>query len=250
MSFFQFAIGGIFANPNGGNLATPTGPIQLGTIQECQVEFSQKLVSLMGQYKLPDDVAPSDQKISFKAGFGRIDVNIYNNLFWGNTITSGISVSVPIPGEQHTIASSITVTNSTTFVEDGGVFYSANGQQLLRTTSSTLSSGQYSVSAGAYTLSSTEAAGKVQIYYVYTSTVGQTLTATNQLQGYGPTFERYLAMPYQGQNGLHLHVCRSSKMSAPLKRDGYLISDFEGEAYPDASGTAFDWYQAGTLSLF
>ena len=247
MSFFQFAIGGIFANPNGGNLATPEGPIQLGTIQECQVEFSQKLVSLMGQFKLPDDVAPSDQKITFKAGFGRIDVNIYNNLFWGDTVTnSGISVSTPIPGEQHTIAGTVTVNNSSVFVEDAGVFYTANGQQLLRTTSSSLSVGEYSVSSGTYNFSSSESAGKVQIYYVYTSGVGQTLTVNNHLQGYGPTFEMYLAMPYQGQNGLHLHVCRSSKMSAPLKRDGYVISDFEGEAYPDAGGVAFDWYQAGT----
>ena len=243
MSFYQFAIGGVFANPNGGNLATPTGPIQLGTIQECQVEFSQKLVELMGQLKLPDDVAPSDQKITFKAGFGRIDVNVYNALFWGNTITSGISVSIPVPGEQHALSTSVTVTHSATFVEDAGVFYTATGQQLTRVTSS-VSVGQYTVSSGVYTFNSGES-GNAQFYYVYTSTLGQTLTVTNQLQGYGPTFEMYLAMPYQGNQGLHLHVCRSSKMSAPMKRDGYLISDFEGQAYPDASGTAFDWYQTG-----
>jgi hypothetical protein len=246
MSFYQFAIGGIFANANGGNLATPNGPIQLGTIQECQIEFSQKLVSLMGQNKLPDDVAPSDQKITFKSGFGRIDVNIFNALFWGETITSGISVNVPIPGEQHTIATTVTVTNSTGFVEDGGVFYTATGQQLSRQTSSSIPVGSYTVAAGTYGFSSSEAAGKVQIYYVYTSSVGQTMTALSHLQGYGPTFEMYLAMPYQGTNGLHLHVCRASKMSAPLKRDGYVISDLEGEAYPDTSGAAFDWYQTGS----
>jgi hypothetical protein len=67
---------------------------------------------------------------------------------------------------------------------------------------------------------------------------------TNRIQGYGPVFEMYLNQPYQGTNGLHLRACRASKMSAPMKRNGYLISDFEFESFPDAGGNWFDWFQA------
>ena len=247
MSFFQFGIGGLFAIPTTGNLATPSGPVQFGTIQDTNVEFNQKLEKLMGQNKLPDDVAPSDMEIKGKSGFGRIDVNIYNALFFGETITTGIAITQS--NEAHAIPATtpFTVTiappNSGTFSKDLGVRFAATQQGFERVASGPIT-GQYSQAAGVYTFAAADEGVAVQISYEYTITTGQTLTVNNHIQGYGPVFELYLAQPYQGSNGLHLHACRASKMSAPMKRNGYLISDFEFEAFPDAAGIAFDWYQA------
>jgi hypothetical protein len=246
MSFFQFGIGGLFAIPTTGNLATPSGPVQFGTIQDTNVEFNQKLEKLMGQNKGPDDIAPSDMEIKGKSGFGRIDVNIYNALFFGETIATGISVTQP--NEAHAIpATPFTVTvappNSGTFSKDLGVRFASNLQALTRVTSGP-TTGQYSVTAGAYLFAAADTLLNVQISYEYTLTSGQTLTVTNRIQGYGPVFELYLNQPYQGTNGLHLRACRASKMSAPMKRNGYLISDFEFESFPDAGGNWFDWFQA------
>lgn len=246
---FQFGIGDVFGVPTGGNLATPSYPQFFGTLQEASVEFSQKLVELMGQNKFPDDVAPSDMKVTGKAGFARLEPDIYNALYFAETMATGMDAVSS--RELHTLTSSpftatvaITPPDSGTFKKDLGVLYASNLKPFIRDSTTPTAAGHYSISNGTYTFYSADAGLGVLISYVYTLTTGQTLTVTNHLQGYGPVFEMYLMMPYQGTNGLHLYACRSSKMSAPMKRDNYTISDFEFEAFADASGKVFDWFQA------
>lgn len=249
---FQFGVGGMYGRPVGGNLGTPSGPQIFGTIQDVSVDFTQKLVPLRGQLKGPDDIAPGDMDIKGKGAFGRIEVEIYNALLFAGVITAGIKKVVPYPGEADTIplvsTYTITVTNSTTYLNDLGVKYASSGQQLQQVVSGPIT-GQYSVvesgtGKGVYTFAAADAGLAVLIFYVYTDTTdGETMTVSNELQGYGPVFELYLMMPYQGASGLHLFNCRSSKMSAPLKRDNYLISDFEFESFPNQAGQWFEWFQ-------
>lgn len=254
--FFEFGVGGLYGRPTGGNVATPSGPQIFGTIQDVSVEFDQKLVDLRGQLKGPDDVAPSDMTIKGKSGFGRIEVEIYNSLFFGgaSTISAGIKKVPPYPGEAQTVPASpgpytVTVTNSADFINDLGVKYASTGGQLWQVAAGGEGKGKYSVvesgsGKGVYTFSSDDAGAELLFFYAYTDSAdGETMLVTNQLQGYGPIFELYLMMPYQGNNGLHLFQCRASKMSAPMKRDGYLISDFEFESYQNAAGQWFEWFQ-------
>lgn len=246
---YQFGVGGMFATPNGGNLATPSGPVQFGVIQDVSLDIDQKLVELRGQSKFPNDVAPSDMSIKGKASFGQIEVEIYNSLFFGNTITPATAVLF-VPNEAHSVPASsvytITVTHTTTFNEDFGVTYAATGAALQPVVSVT-AVGQYSVntSTGVYTFFSGDASAAVLISYTYTpaSTTGRMLSVVNEIQGYGPQFELYLLQSYQGANNMRLYACRASKMSAPLKKDGYLLSDFEFQAYANAAGKVFDWSQ-------
>ena len=324
----QFGIGGMYGNPTGGNLATPSGPQRFGTLQNIDLEISQKLVSLYGQNKFPDDVAPSDMKVSGKGGFANIEIDVYNALFYAETIATGISAVAPdelhpipgasgievavigTPGTLYSVGDiclltsgggtggsvkilavstggiptvieiyapgtgfsttsacttsggtgsgltvditvsgtyTVTVVNATTGTVDLGVRYASTGQPLIKKTSLT-AVGQYKVNIpfdGIYTFYSGDAAvaGGVLISYVYTNSSGRTLTVNNQLQGYGPVFELYLLEPYQGTNGVHLYAARASKMSNPLKRDNYLISDFEFEAYANAAGSILDFFQ-------
>ena len=87
-----------------------------------------------------------------------------------------------------------------------------------------------------------------QFFFVYTLGTGQIMTVHNQLQGYGPTFEAYVAMPYLGNfgfgsNGLHFYTCRFSKTGFPLKNNAWVESPFEFEAYPNAAGNWFDLFE-------
>jgi hypothetical protein len=248
---FQFGIGGMFGNPVGGNLATPTGPQQFGTIQDVSVEFTQKLVELYGQNKFPEDVAPSDMKVSGKGAFAKIEIELFNALYFAETIATGVEIvkdreaaTVPATPGPYTV----TVAEATDFVKDLGVLYAATGKPLEKVNPGSEATGKYSVDEvtpgqGIYTFAAGDQAADVLISYVYSDTGGRTLTVTNRIQGYGPVFELYLLQPYQGTNGLHLYACRASKMSAPMKRDNYLISDFEFQAFANAAGKVFDWFQ-------
>lgn len=251
--FDQFGIGGLLAIPVGGNQATPSIPIQFMTLKDVSVEVDQKIVGLMGQAKGPDDAAPSDESVKCKATWGRLDINAFNAIMFGETITTGITVSIPYPGIQAAVAASVTpaVPNSGTWAKDGGVYYTATGQPLKRVPSGP-TTGQYTVSNGIYTLNSTETATTMQFYFTYTITPGQTMTRQNQLQGYGPVFEAYLSMPFQGNfgngnNGLHLYQCRFSKTGFPLKNNNWVESPFEFEAFPNAAGKWWDLFEDDTF---
>jgi hypothetical protein len=253
---FQFGIGGMYGNPVGGNLATPSFPQRFGTIQDVSVEFNQKLVPLRGQFKGPDDVAPSDMDVKGKGAFAALEVEIYNALYFGDTITGGlknIPITNGVDGEAHTMSgTTYTVAHAATFVTDLGVRYAATGGYLQQVTAGNEATGKYSVSGvGVYTFAAGDNAAALLFSYTYTIPAGgtpgtslvRTLTVINHVQGFGPIFELYLMMPYQGTNGLHLFQCRASKMSAPYKRDNYVISDFEFESYPNAAGNWFEWFQ-------
>jgi hypothetical protein len=247
---FQFGIGGVFGKKVGGNAGTPNFPQRFATLQDASVEFSQKLVQLRGQNKGPDDIAPSDMDIKGKATFAAIQIDTYNTLFFGDTVAVGLDIVAD--REQHTVpnttgAFTIVATHGAFFDEDLGVMYADGSGYLQAVTAGGEAAGKYSVDevSGTYTFDAADAGVIVLLSYSYDSAAtGKTLTVNNHIQGYGPIFELYLLQPYQGTNALWLPCCRSSKMSAPMKRDNYMISDFEFEAFPNASGVWFEWYQA------
>lgn len=247
---FQFGIGGLFGVPNGGNLATPSYPQRFGVIQDVNVDMDKKLVELRGQDQYPNDIAPSDASIKGKAAFGKIDIDIFNALFYADTITTGIKVIVE--GEENDVPAAttytVTVDGAATFSSDLGVQYGSTGNPLVRVASGSEALGKYSVveagaGKGTYTFAAADANAKVLVSYVTTDTAGRTLAVNNHVQGYGPTFELWLNQPYQGRNGMHLWSVRCAKMSAPMKRDGYLISDFEFQAFANAAGKVYEWFQ-------
>ena len=252
--FIQFGAGQCFGNPIGGNLAgavagttASTQPVRFMTIQDIDVTVDQTLKELKGQYKFPDDVAPADMKITGKIGSGRISVDAYNQLFFADLYTAGEN-SITVAAEAHTVPAATPYTvqiappGSGTFELDLGVQY-ANGQPLAKV--ATVSAvGQYSVSsAGLYTFDAADASAAILISYNYKLTAsGHTLAVNNQLMGYGPSWEMWLAQPYQGTNGLHLFQCRASKLNFPLKRDDYELTEIDFEAYPNASGQVMEFF--------
>ena len=241
----QFGIGGMYGNPVGGNYGTPNGPQRFGTLQNIDLEISQKLVSLYGQNKFPDDVAPSDMKVSGKGGFAQIEIDVYNALFYADTIAAGIKAVSP--DESHAIGSTVVITppSSGVWTLDLGVRNGTTGKPMIKTGSAPGVGYYENTGTATYTFNATDVSSgfPVLISYMYTLTTGRTLTVMNHLQGYGPVFELYLLEPYQGTNGVHLYSVRASKMSNPLKRDNYLISDFEFEGFANAAGQVMDFFQ-------
>ena len=152
---FQYGIGGMFGVPNGGNLATPSFPQRFGTLQDTNVDFDQKLTELRGQNKYPDDIAPGDMSIKGKAGFAKIDINIYNALFFADPITVGMKHVVD--SEPGTIPSATTYTiasaGHTTWTQDLGVAYADGSNFLAQVAAGGEALGKYSVTAAALTRS-------------------------------------------------------------------------------------------------
>lgn len=241
-----FGSGIVCANPTGGNEATNPTPARFMTLQDVDITISQTLKELKGQYQFPDDVAPAERKITGKVGSGKVSVAMLQNLVFADGYAAGAKVlnttSQTVPA-----ATPYTVTvappNSGTFTSDMGVQY-ANGQPFTKVASGP-TVGQYSVSGAVYTFAAADASAAIVISYVYSvAASGHTMTVNNQLMGYGPVFEIYLANPYQTVNGIyagmHLFAARFSKVNFPIKRDDYTIQDFEFEAYPNASGAVME----------
>lgn len=242
--YIQFGVGQALANPVAGNLATVHNPVQFATLQDIDVSIDQTLKELKGQYQFPDDVAPADRKGSGKIGTGRINVDSFNQLFFADSIATGIKILSA--REQHTIpadtAYTATVTHTTGWV-DLGVVYAATGIPFKAVTTPS-GAGEYSAATGIYTFNIADASAVIQISYTYTAATGKTLTVNQQLMGYGPVFELWLADPYQGNNGLHLFACRAGNLKMPRKRDDYLITEMDFQFFPNSIGQVMEFFAA------
>jgi hypothetical protein len=251
-----FGVANVFMNPTLGNIPTLATNQQLITLQDFTIDIDATLKDLRGQFQFPDDVATADRKIAWKSGSGRMDIDAYNNVIFGESAitTGGEDVNV---NEAHSIPGStpftITVTNSATYVKDEGVIYTSgtaaqNGQKLTNVSPAAPSTGQYSVSAGVYTFAAADAGLGVKISYISTITSGRSLLVQNHTQGWGPQLEIYAANPYQEftagvPNYVHLYACKVTKTGFPLKRADHLIIPIEGESYADSAGRVALFYE-------
>jgi len=234
------------------DISNPT-PAFMGILQDIEIDFDQTLKELMGQYKMPVDVAPANLKVTGKAKFAKIQANLVNDLMLGQTLSSASGVSMAVAEAGSVPASptyTITVSHSGTFSEDLGVFYASTGVQLTRVASVSVA-GTYSVneSTGVYTFYSGDANAAVTLYYTYTVTTLKKIAMTNQLMGIGPTFELHLQENYTNNLGvtntmyIKLNACRSSKLTWPFKNVDYTIQSFDFTAFADQSN---NW---GTIAV-
>jgi hypothetical protein len=244
---FNFGTGFLFGNPIGGNEATNPTPQYFGTVQDIDVEISATIKELRGNLQFPDDTAIADKKLTGKIKWGRIEIPVFNQLYFADTYVAGVTAvqpreahSVPATPFQVTIAPP----SGGVFGIDLGVLDASTGLPFTKVASGP-TTGQYTVSGAVYTFAAADTLRNVLISYTYTlAASGNTLTVNNQVQGYGPVFEIWLTEPYQNAgNGLHLYACKASKLGAPRKRDDYVITEFDFEAFANAAGKVFDWFQ-------
>lgn len=242
----NFGVGYIFARRT--DIATPT-PSYFGICQSLDFSHDQAIVELMGQFKLPVDVAGGKLTIGGKISFARIQAQMANDIFFGMStgVTSGTGrqISVVVNGlpESHAAAASVTVTQAATFAEDLGVQYQATGISLVRVVSAP-TVGQYAVneSTGVYTFNASET-GTLYFFYEYTVTTQKEIAIVNTLMGPLPTFEMHWQNYYVTANGttVTLHrkwnACKGKKLDEKLKNDGFTMTDFEFTVFAAQDGT-------------
>lgn len=242
-----FGVGHLFAIPTGAN---PT-PTKFGALQDVNVDFQFDLKLLYGSKQFPLEQARGKGKIDLKATIGRIDPALFNNIFFGGSLSVGESLfSVDEVGIVPSTPYQVTVANAANFSVDLGVYDTNTGLFLTRVASAP-AAGQYAVSAGVYTFNSGAATHSVRISYTYASgSTGSTLAYTNQDMGAGIIFGVRLAEAFTGAAGkktlsLYFPAVQSPKLSMPLKLDDFTLPQIELSAQDDGSGNVFTYTMTG-----
>ena len=243
MSVYQFGTGAMFGRNTGAGAVGDVGmsPVQFGALQSVEIDFAATNKSLSGTNQFPLAVARGLIKVTGKAKFANLSSKVYNELFWGQTLTAGQTILAINEGPTAIPTSPRTVTavKTATFVTDYGVKNAATGAAMTKILAGTPAVGQYKVSAaGVYTFSAADqvAGVSVTISYSYTAIGGYTLALSNQVQGYAPIFEVALQNTFQNKttSGI-LYQCTASKLTLPTKMEDFVISDFEFEAFTNAA---------------
>ncbi len=237
----RFGAGFLFGIPTGGS------PIMFAALQDVSVDFSQDLKTLHGSYKFPIEQAGGKAKIECKATVGRIDPVLFNSIYFGGNITTGVTLgsideagTIPTPSGPYTI----TTANAANFRTDLGV-YDVGGGVFLTRVASAPTTGQYSVNeaTGVYTFAAADAGKAVKLYYTYGATSGGvTVNGTNQALGSVIDFKAVLQNSFKGkQSVLTLNRCISTKLSLPFKMDDFVLPTFNFSAQDDGTGSVFSF---------
>lgn len=218
------------------------GPRQFGVLQDIQIDFDWTDKELYGQVQFPVAIARGQGKISGKAKFAQIVGLLYSDIFFGTTAATGqFAISeleaAVVPA---TTPFTVAVANASSYNDDLGVVYTANGKRFNRVATPS-APGQYSVNfaSGIYTFAAADAGAAVLISYTYAAAAsGAKLTLTNQLMGTTPTFKATFYTMYNGEGtALRLNACTANKLSLPTKIDDWTINELDFMAFADASGT-------------
>jgi len=249
MAQYGFGAGAVWGTPLtdafGNAIANPS-PILFGVLQNVSVDISADVKELTGQNQFPVAIGRGKAKITGKAAFAQLNGAIFNSLFFGQTMSSGIlsdvydTIGAAIPTTPYTITP--TVPGSGTWSQDLGV-RDSNGLPMTRVASAP-TTGQYSVSAGVYTFAAADTGKTVFISYQYTatSTTAKTSLVSNVAMGNAPQFRCDLTNAYQGKSlTLTLYGCVATKMTLATKLDDFMMPDFEFSAFADSAGRVLSW---------
>lgn len=228
MPQYMFGTGQLFATPEGGG-----NPLRIGALQDVSFEFSGDNKALHGQYQFPLDVARGKSKVEGKIGTANIDVDSFNRLFFGGTVTAdsekkqAVNEAASIPANPGPYT--VTVANAATYYLDLGVVAVATGLPM-KQVSGAPATGEYSVDSetGIYTFAAADEGLAIIINYLYTATTANsgTLDINNLLMGDVPTFQLVASQIHKGkQFTICLYSCIADKLSLPLKQDDHTVSE-------------------------
>lgn len=248
-----FGVGFLFATPAGAN---PT-PTRFGRLQDVSVDFSFDIKLLYGGFQFPVEQARGKGKIDIKASIGVVDPNLFNNIFFGLTTSTGQTLNSIDEGPTAIPATpfQITVANGGTFSQDLGVYNITTKLWMVRVASGP-TAGQYSVNTttGVYLFASADNVSgySVKISYTYTASgSGTKLAYTNQILGSNVVFSMQLVNSFKGQDGvnrsifLNFPAVQCPKLSMPLKMDDFTIPSLDLSAGDDGAGNVFNYSMTG-----
>jgi hypothetical protein len=226
--------------------ATTLTPVKFGALQNVDIEFSGDTKELFATNQYPISTARGKTKISGKAKVAEIKARMYNDLFFGQTLSTANSLKYAW-NESTTLgsgAASYTVANAgSTPLTDQGVFLASNGNQLTAVTGAA-GSAQYVFvpSTGVYTFSSFQAGVGVMVNYTYTVSGGNSIAIGNPLMGNTPVFRAVFFQQFiNDQVVLVLNACISNRLTFPTRIDDYVIEDLDFSAFADGANAVGSW---------
>lgn len=224
------------------------GPDQFAILQENTIEFGFEVKELYSQLGYPVDIARGKGKVTGKAKQARVFGALYGDIFFGET-TIGTYENAVSQDETFVLAGGIhTVTNSTAFVADLGVYLNSGGRTRYKFVTGAPATNQYSTGGnGVYTFATGDNGRSLAISYVYTiASTGVTFTINNNFMGFTPTFQSTFytsknTLSGTGQLTLRLNQCVSSRLDFPSRIDDYNIPGFDWMAVGDGSNVVGVW---------
>lgn len=243
-----FGAGKLIAVPTtdaaGNAIAVPT-PVAVAVLQDVSVDIDYETKTLHGEKQFAVAVARGKAKISWKAKTGNFDAAALGSLLLGaqpaaSRKSAVIDSAFTIPATPFT--TTIAPPDTGTFVADLGVTSALTGVALTRVASAP-ATGQYSLNAatGIYTFAAADTLKQVLISYEYSKAVdasSQLFSITNNLMGYTPTFSALFYNEYMGKKlVMKLNANVMGKQGLPFKNDDFTMTDFDAEAFADASGS-------------
>ena len=241
MAQYNFGVGQLFFTPPGTNQT----PVQVGTLKDVSLDIARDVKELYGAYAFPEDVALGKGKIGGKAKSGRIQSGLLAAILAGSTVSTGQTAAAN--NETGTIPTTpyqITVVNSATWVEDGGV-YDYTASIWMSRVASAPATGQYSIAAGVYTFAAADTTHQVGIYYTYTKATGKNVDLNNVLMGAATVFTMNVFNTYGGKNvGYKLFAVVFPKLALAAKQDDYTEVDIEFQCFADSANNVINVYTA------
>lgn len=150
MTAINFGVGTMIGRRT--DVTNPT-PAFFGILQELEIDFDQSLKELIGQYRVAVDVAFATLKITGKAKFARIQSNIMNDMFFGNTVEDSAGEDMSV-AEAHVVPAAVTIaTSADSPINQAVLTFAATTTVVVGTSVSSAVSG--AIPAGAYVLSKT-----------------------------------------------------------------------------------------------
>ncbi|MDP9050472.1 MAG: hypothetical protein M3O31_07070, partial [Acidobacteriota bacterium] len=216
------------------------------------IEFKGDLKKLFGQGQFAVATARGKIDVTGKAKVGAMDQNDINQIYWGQSQTSGGNFPYD---EIHPPAVSVTPTQGSGLLVfiDQGVINGSTGLSMLRVPSAP-AVGQYSFTAATtggsptaavYAFNAAETAITVALSFLATSATGTSLTITNQLMGYAPVSQALLWNKFRGElDLLQLNAVTLGMLSKPTKQEDFWVADLDFSCNCDASGTLGIFYNS------
>jgi len=238
---YSFGSGSLIATPtidaSGNAIVNPT-PIEFGVLQDVSFDISSDNKTLYGSLQFPVAVGRGKGKISGKAKAARITASLFNAIYFGQTLASGITGEVyDTTGSTVAVSLTPTVPNTGAWSRDLGV-KDTNGLALVRVSTGP-TTGQYSVAAGVYTFASADVGKLVYISFAYTaaSTTAATSAILNLPMGYAPSFSIDFYLPYNGKSmTMTFPNAIASKLTIATKQDDFLIPEFDFDCFANGAG--------------
>ena len=224
---------------------TPT-PIVVGVLQDISVDFSSKVVDLVGSLQFPVDKTKGESKVTGKFKSGYFAGGLIQAILSG--ATSAVGNNMAVANEQFTLAAgTYTTAKGALTLADLGVFDTITNKFLVAVPSGP-TTGQYvpPTAAGVIVMAAADNGHVMQVSYSYSSaSVGTTISYTNQPMGTNTTFAFRLFNQYQASTstansapgaGLYLPVVTIPKLSLAFKNSGFMEKSVDFEASANTAG--------------